>query len=834
MSGPLGEVAPLVPARWLPTQGLGSPRFVGRLPEMWRLHSALHPDTTRLTVGRTVPAVVQLRGLDGIGKTLLAEEYALRFGAAYPGGVFWLRAYGSHQADRAATSAELAADHDHQVRAIAARLGLAVADRSPDEVLGALAVKLAESGEPCLWVVDDLPDGLQAPQVQALLAPHPLARTLLTTRSRRYDQLAAVVDLDVLPPEDALALLMQHRPATSDQDQADAAGLVADLGYHALAIDVAGAALRTQTGLLSVGEFRAALQDPSQDELELAADLAPALPGGHQASIAVTLQRSIAPLDPDGSDVLRLASVLAADPLPLNLLASVLQEADGLDEQGARRRASRGVAQAETASLASPTHLGADPDAAGEPTGESGWVVHALVARTMRFTDPDQPRTAALRTAAVAVLTQALQAIVDSRAHTSLRQVVPHAREVARRSETAAEVELLGWVGRYDYERGELRPAGQAFGQVLDARRRLLGPEHPATVGSMNNLAIALADLGDVAGAAELHRQVLDARRRLLGPEHPDTLSSMNNLAETLRALGDAAGAAELHRQALDAQRRLLGPEHPATLSSMNNLAATLADLGDAAGAAELHRQVLDARRRLLGPEQPATLSSMNNLATTLRALGDAAGAAELHRQALEARRRLLGPEHPATLSSMNNLATTLRALGDAAGAAQLLREVLEARQRVLGPEHPDTLSSMNNLAITLADLGDLTGAVDLSREVLAAYQPLLGPEHPATLTAMSNLAGTLSKLGDLTKARELFEQVVASRERLLGAFHPDTLSATMNLAGTLYAQGHVKRARALLEQVLPDLERTLGPEHPATLTASENLAAILNTTGAG
>jgi hypothetical protein len=221
---------------------------------MWQLHSTLHPKTTGLTVGRTGPAVAQLRGLGGIGKTLLAEEPALRFGAAYPGGVFWLRAYGSHETSRPASFEELAADHDRQVRAIAARLGLPVADRGPDEVLGALAVELERQGERYLWVVDDVPDGLQASQVQALLAPHPLANTLLTTRSRRYDDLAVVIELDVLPPEDALALLTRHRLAASYQDYAEAAALVADLGYHALAIDVAGAALRTQIGLVSFAE----------------------------------------------------------------------------------------------------------------------------------------------------------------------------------------------------------------------------------------------------------------------------------------------------------------------------------------------------------------------------------------------------------------------------------------------------------------------------------------------------------------------------------------------------------------------------------------------------
>jgi hypothetical protein len=491
LPGPLGQVAPLVPARWLPTQGLGSTRFVGRLPDMWRLHSALHPETTRLTVGRTGQAVAQLRGLGGIGKTLLAEEYALRFGAAYPGGIFWLRAYGSHQTDRPTTFEELAADHDRQVRAIAARLGLPVADRSPDEVLGALGRELAERGQPCLWVVDDLPDRLQAPQVQALLAPHPVACSLLTTRSRRYEDLAAVVDLDVLPPEDALTLLTRHRPIHTEQEQVAADRLLLDLGYHALAVDVAGAALRTQTGLASFAEFRAALHDPSHDELELAADLAKALPGGHEASIATTLRRSIRRLDPPGSDVIRLAAVLAAAPLPLALIAAVLQHADGLDERGARRQATGGIAQIETFSLASPTSLGGDPDATGEPTVEGGWVVHGLVARTMRFTDPDQQRPAALRTAAIAVLTQALQAIVDPSAHTSLRQVVPHARH----PRTTAEAELLDRVGRYDYERGDYRAAEQAERQALDVYQRLLDPEHPDTLTSMNNLAETLAAL---------------------------------------------------------------------------------------------------------------------------------------------------------------------------------------------------------------------------------------------------------------------------------------------------------------------------------------------------
>jgi hypothetical protein len=78
--------------------------------------------------------------------------------------------------------------------------------------------------------------------------------------------------------------------------------------------------------------------------------------------------------------------------------------------------------------------------------------------------------------------------------------------------------------------------------------------------------------LGDAAGAAELHRQALDARRRLLGPEHPDTLQSMNNLAGTLVDLGDLAGSRDLLQQAVHAYQKLLGTEHPTTRAVTSNL----------------------------------------------------------------------------------------------------------------------------------------------------------------------------------------------------------------------------------------------------------------------
>ena len=66
---------------------------------------------------------------------------------------------------------------------------------------------------------------------------------------------------------------------------------------------------------------------------------------------------------------------------------------------------------------------------------------------------------------------------------------------------------------------------------TLEIERRVLGPKHPDTLVSMNNLACVLLDEGKYAQAEALYSQALEIERRVLGPEHPDTLISMNNLA---------------------------------------------------------------------------------------------------------------------------------------------------------------------------------------------------------------------------------------------------------------------------------------------------------------
>ncbi|KAI4599602.1 hypothetical protein KJ359_001699 [Pestalotiopsis sp. 9143b] len=180
------------------------------------------------------------------------------------------------------------------------------------------------------------------------------------------------------------------------------------------------------------------------------------------------------------------------------------------------------------------------------------------------------------------------------------------------------------------------------------------------------NLLSVVADshdeLGKYAEAEEMDREALELRKLVLGPEHPDTLASMNNLALVLRSQGKYEEAEEMHREELELTKLVLGPEHPSTLDSMNNLALVLDNQGKYEEAEMMHRQALGAYRSVLGSKHPDTLICLNNLALVLKNQGKYEEAEEIYQATMKLNIEVLGPSHPSTLRTSRNLEELLAA----------------------------------------------------------------------------------------------------------------------------------------------------------------------------
>jgi tetratricopeptide (TPR) repeat protein len=593
-----------------------NPDFSGRGQLLKELHEMLMAGGAA-----TVVQAATVHGLGGVGKTQLALEYAHRYASDYDL-IWWV-------------PAEQPVAIPGLLGGFARRLGVPQqADQA--ELLAGLWDELRQRDR---WLlIYDNAEGHR--ELEPYRPPGGSGRVLITSRKSTWGRETAMVRLDVLHRDEAVAFLRRRTGST----KAETLGTLAEmLGDLPLALEQAAAYMdETRT---TPANYLRIFQEHGATLLALGEPLTT------EQTVTTTWQVALDRLaaTPGAPELLCLCAFLGPDAIPRGMFG---EHAEVLPEPF-RRTMGQPLANNEA--------VGALGRYSLVTVTEDSLTVHRLVQTVVRasltLAEKQRWAGAALRLVTAAFprgTTQATAWPICALLLPHVLTVVDHAHALEVEAEPTARLRLNA--GFHLWRRGQYQQALKLEEQALAGRRRVLGDDHVDTLTSMNNLALTRWALGDLNGAVELHQRALAGFRRVLGDDDPATLYSMNNLALTHQALGDLNGAVEFHEQALAGFRRVLGDDHPATLTSIGNPAETRWALGDLNGAVELYEQALAGFRRVLGDDHPDTLTSMNNLAESRRGLGDLNGAVELHQQALAGRRRVLGDDHPATLTSITGL----------------------------------------------------------------------------------------------------------------------------------------------------------------------------------
>jgi tetratricopeptide (TPR) repeat protein len=758
-----------------------APRFPGALPPVWNLPFHRNPAFTgrddelarlaaSLQMDRTVAVTQVLQGGGGVGKTTLAVEYAYRQRALFDA-VWWVRAE---------EPATLLGDY--------AELGVAcnVAEAGePDRQLAAIAVRRwLEDHDRWLLVLDnaEAPDasiGLEAPldRVVGLLPQVVHGQVLVTTRDTSWEEHAAVAELEVFSPDEAVAFLLTRSNSTDER----AAAMVAELlGWLPLALEQAGAYVR-ETRLPLSAYLDRLRQFP-----------------------AMTLTRG-RPRDRDPADTVATTWLVSLDrvqPIPGAVALLELCAFLGAEEIPREVFTQRLDLEAEDLSV-----LADDPFALDEAVAtirryglakvtEDTFLMHRLLQQVIRDRLPPNRRIS--RTAAaVRLLRMAFPTeTTNPDAWPTYARLLPHALAVTGHAESL-DVEpeettwLLNEVGLYLWQRADHQQAQTLLERALAIREAHLGPDHPDTAQSLNNLALVLHDQGRYNEARTFHERALAIREAHLGPDHPDTAQSLNNLGKMLRDQGDLDRARTLLERALAIREVRLG-NHQDTAWSLNNLALVLHDQGDLDRACILYERALALFELHLGDNHPDTAHAVSRLATSLDLRGDIDRALILHERSLAIREARRGPDHPDTAHSLNNFGRALSAQGDLKRARILLERALAIRETRLGEDHHLTAHTLNDLARVLKSQGDLDGARGLLDRALAIYEVRLDADHPDTAQSLHDLGVILAKQGDLDGARTLLQRALLIRQSRLGPDHPDTLSSKNDLAAVRQELGEL------------------------------------------
>jgi tetratricopeptide (TPR) repeat protein len=344
-----------------------------------------------------------------------------------------------------------------------------------------------------------------------------------------------------------------------------------------------------------------------------------------------------------------------------------------------------------------------------------------------------------------------------------------------------------------------------------------------------HTLAKSYNGLGLFKPAQSLLERVIADRRRLFGPDHPATLAAQHDLAVAYKRLGDER-ALPLAQRTYEARQKALGRDHEDTITSLDEYADQVRP-SDLPEAERLTRDALERSRRTLGENARLTMALACNLAQIFRTRGAMDEAEKLNRDIYARRQKLLGSEHPDTLNVASHLATLLYERGATGEALQIFTYAAAGYQRSLGPDHNDTLAVRNNLAVLLWMNKRFPEAEREFREIAAAYSRTIGADSPDGLLARYNLARVVLAAGRPQESLAIYREMMPVAEKKMTAKEASLANYRTGYARTLAEAGHRAEAERMMAIAHKQYVALFGPDDKRTKTAATRLSE-LKTTG--
>ena len=293
------------------------------------------------------------------------------------------------------------------------------------------------------------------------------------------------------------------------------------------------------------------------------------------------------------------------------------------------------------------------------------------------------------------------------------------------------------------------------------------------------NIGTAMELESKDAEAADFDLQALATEEKILGADHPQTMGVRRDLALAYYHLGRYQEAIALFEKVLAAQREKLGNDHPAIAGTEINLGNVLLENGDLAAAESVLSESVNIFEKKYGRDYEGARIALSSLGLAHAQLGKF----DLAKSELE---EVVAMERDAAHGvkqynlSGNRLGELERLRGNFKAAIAIDTEELAESQTLNGENNRLTAHAHDYLALALRDGGDDEGATREFRAALNSYAHYLkNAEHPLAATTRFDLAQLLIK-HDTTRAEgvSLLTEAAQLREKFFGADDPRTKQA--------------------------------------------------------
>ncbi len=359
------------------------------------------------------------------------------------------------------------------------------------------------------------------------------------------------------------------------------------------------------------------------------------------------------------------------------------------------------------------------------------------------------------------------------------------------------QAQLFGVIGNAYRGLGLVDEGKEVLKAALAKARLVYEPGDEELEHAVRNLSILYADARELEMALPLDEELVELRRRRLGPNDPQVAAALSSLAGRVRDVVGPDSAEALLRQALAVSG--LDKQGETGVHILLNLAYVMRAQGKLDEAEALYREAIPTLQSL-DPSDTDISLYLNNLAFLLRERGAYDEAAALYDEALSLHTGLFGAGHPTSLMLASNLGVSLFRGERVEEGEAVMRERVLAAEAQWPDGHWRRATVLQERGMASVQHADGSEAVPAFRESLQMFEETQGERHSWTAAVRVWLAATLIVIESSPEGDIEFERAMTDLEaaRQDGTFEGRAQFHANAVADYLEEHGFAVRAARL------------------------------------
>lgn len=353
------------------------------------------------------------------------------------------------------------------------------------------------------------------------------------------------------------------------------------------------------------------------------------------------------------------------------------------------------------------------------------------------------------------------------------------ALEILRRSDPGSlnYAKALSTYSLLQLQRGYYKEAEASARQALALLAGVRG-EEANTIATLNNLGVALTDLGRNVDAEIEFRRAVD-----MGRKSPRVLAvalaeALNNMAAVEKLNGELAAAREHDMEALKLTEQGFDNTSSLEATILNNLGLIALMQKDLASAESYCVRAATLWAKSGGRDNSKYAAALMNLAAIERARKQYRKAYEIDSKALSINEGALGADHPTVATSLANQGVDLFCLKRFDESLAMLERAEGIQEKRLGRDSVATAFVLHNMATVLGQLKRFSDASETYERAIHAREVAIRDPYDATLGEWTREdAAMLRKAGRFGEAE--MAEVRAMKIEVRNALRPAKLETT-------------------------------------------------------